>query len=51
MVAVKEAYEKMTVSLVGAVNTVVNKSGCDSDLSTNFQSKTDDQGDGNNEFC
>lgn len=43
----KKPYSKMTVKLVGKVNTVINKSGCYNDNSTQFDTKTRDNGGGN----
>ena len=42
----KKSYEKMTVSLVGVVSNVVNKSGPECDSSGNWDIKSFDAGGG-----
>lgn len=39
----KQAYEEMEVNFVGSLNNVVNKSGPDDDLSTQFEQKSQDE--------
>lgn len=43
----KREYTPMDVRVVGTVSTVVNKSGTFCDLSTQFETKTFDEGSGN----
>lgn len=42
----KKMFEPMTVSFVGSLNKVVNKSGAFCDLSMNFELKSEDSGGG-----
>ena len=45
----KKMFEPMAVSFVGALNNVVNKSGAFCDLSQNFETKSPDDGGGQEE--
>lgn len=45
----KQEYIEMDVQHVGTVSTVVNKSGTFNDLSSQYESKTFDTGEGNDD--